>query len=248
MKAGFFELNSGCEGQQIIMFPYLGGNGMSLMNIAREFVKYSLNVWVAYPPGHLGSEKTLCKSYEELMDFYLQHVKRIIKKDGIFFGHSMGGVIAYLLAKRIEEDLPDRKPKALILSATPEPGFMKGKELSHRGDDDLVEALHKIGGMPEEIWDNKELINLFIPMFRSDYKVLEDISLIEPKPLNIPTGFIFCENDEMTKYENLLKWKKYLISKSYFCSMPKDAGHMYLNKYGDIVVKYVMQYIKFVNK
>ena len=247
MKDGFIELNSECKGQQFIMFPYLGGNGMSIMNLAKEFEKYDLNVWVAYPPGHLGSEGTLCNSCEELMDFYLQNVKNIIRKDCIFVGHSMGGVIAYLLAKRIYEEFPDKKPKALILSATPEPGFMKDKKISQLGDVELVEELYKIGGMPEEIMDNKELMSQFIPMFKSDYKVLEDIALIEPMHFNIPTEFIFCENDKMTKYENMLKWKKYLISTSCFCNMPKDAGHMYLNKYSDIVVKYVMQYINLVN-
>ena len=28
MKDGFIELNSECKGQQFIMFPYLGGNGV----------------------------------------------------------------------------------------------------------------------------------------------------------------------------------------------------------------------------
>ncbi len=247
MKDGFIEINEGCLGQQIILFPYLGGNGMSLMNIAEEFKKYDLNVWVAYPPGHFGSDSKLCRSYEELMNFYLNNILSVIKRGCIFFGHSMGGVIAYLLAKKIEEKFPELKPKALILSATPEPDFMKGKWMSKSKDDELVSAMYKIGGMPEEILENKDFLDYFIPIFRSDYRILEEIAYIERKPLNIPTEFIFCENDEMTKYENILRWKKYLVSKCRFCSMPKDAGHMYLNKYGSLVAKYVMQYVKSVN-
>lgn len=72
MKDGFYELNEDSNGQQIIMFPYLGGNGMSLMNIAKDFATRGFNVWVAYPPGHMFLNK-----YQELV---VEHVIKYAKQ------------------------------------------------------------------------------------------------------------------------------------------------------------------------
>ena len=90
------------------------------------------------------------------------------------FGHSMGGIIAFLLAQRIIkcDDCPS-KPKALVLSACNAPMEFDHKHYSVLSDDDLIKHLFSYNGISEELLGEKSLINYFLPVYRSDFRLLE---------------------------------------------------------------------------
>ena len=229
---------------QIIMFPYLGGSGTSVMSLANEIcAKIPVDIRVAFPPGHVGSDYALCDNFVQLIDLYYKNLITILKKDSILFGHSMGGTIAYFLAKKIAEKNPELTPKKLIFSAAAAPDHMKNKRLSDKENEIIFKEIKRIGTMPEELTDNQELVDYFAPILRADYKILEEISEIEVQKIDIPTFFIMCHKDSLTSCQTILKWKDYLDSKISFYMMPADAGHMYLKKYKEVVADKIVSFL-----
>ncbi|MFM1620857.1 thioesterase II family protein [Streptococcus mutans] len=229
---------------QIIMFPYLGGSGTSVMSLANEIcAKIPVDIRVAFPPRHVGSDYALCDNFVQLIDLYYKNLITILKKDSILFGHSMGGTIAYFLAKKIAEKNPELTPKKLIFSAAAAPDHMKNKRLSDKENEIIFKEIKRIGTMPEELTDNQELVDYFAPMLRADYKILEEISEIEVQKIDIPTFFIMCHKDSLTSCQTILKWKDYLDSKISFYMMPADAGHMYLKKYKEVVADKIVSFL-----
>lgn len=229
---------------QIIMFPYLGGSGTSVMSLANEIcAKIPVDIRVAFPPGHVRSDYALCDNFVQLIDLYYKNLITILKKDSILFGHSMGGTIAYFLAKKIAEKNPELTPKKLIFSAAAAPDHMKNKRLSDKENEIIFKEIKRIGTMPEELTDNQELVDYFAPMLRADYKILEEISEIEVQKIDIPTFFIICHKDSLTSCQTILKWKDYLDSKISFYMMPADAGHMYLKKYKEVVADKIVSFL-----
>ena len=244
MSKIFYEIGENKCSTQIIMFPYLGGSGTSVMSLANEIcAKIPVDIRVAFPPGHTGSDYELCDSFLQLIDLYYEALITILKKDSILFGHSMGGTIAYFLAQKIAEKNPELTPKKLILSAAAAPDHMKNKRLSDKEDDIIFREIKKIGTMPEELTDNQELASYFAPMLRADYKILEEMSEIKVQKLDIPTFFIMCHKDSLTSCRTILKWKDYLDSKISFYMMPADAGHMYLKKYKEVVADKIVSFL-----
>lgn len=243
MKKVFLKTNDK-SGRQIVMFPYLGGSGTSLLKLAKELDKKSdYEIFIAFPPGHMGSDRELCSNLGDLLELYYTQVKEILKPDCIFFGHSMGGIIAYFLAKKLSVFDAEIKPKSIILSASPAPDFMSGKRLSVSEDAVLLKDLEGIGGLPEELLENRELLDYFLPIFRADYRILEDAAKVPPQLIDIPAKFIWCYNDEMVQAEKLVRWKKYLSEIGVFRTMPEDAGHMYLNTKAELVAEVIYDYI-----
>lgn len=229
---------------QIIMFPYLGGSGTSVMSLANEIcAKIPVDIRVAFPPGHVGSDYALCDNSVQLIDLYYKNLITILKKDSILFGHSMGGTIAYFLAKKIAEKNPELTPKKLIFSAAAAPDHMKNKRLSDKENEIIFKEIKRIGTMPEELTDNQELVDYFASILRADYKILEEISEIEVQKIDIPTFFIMCHKDSLTSCQTILKWKDYLDSKISFYMMPADAGHMYLKKYKEVVADKIVSFL-----
>lgn len=226
------------------MFPYLGGSGTSLMKLARELDKKSnYEIFVVFPPGHMGSNIKLYYKLHDLLEFYYTQIKEILKPGCIFFGHSMGGIIAYFLAKELSIFHKEIKPKYIILSAAPSPDFMWGRNLSDSNDEILLKDMEELGGLPEDLLENRELLDYFIPIFRADYKILEDAALVSPKLIDIPAKFIWCYNDKIVQSEKLIGWRKYFSEISVFQTMPKDAGHMYLNTKAELVADIICDYI-----
>ncbi len=243
MKRVFLKTNNKI-GRQVMMFPYLGGSGTSLMKLAKELDKKSdYEIFVVFPPGHMGSNRKLYNNLHDLLEFYYIQIKEILKPGCIFFGHSMGGVIAYFLARKLCILDRELKPKYIILSAAPSPDFMLGRNLSDSDDTVLLKDMEELGGLPEDLLENRELLDYFIPIFRADYKILEDAAQVSPQLINIPVKFIWCYNDKIVQSEKLIGWRKYFNEISVFRTMPVDAGHMYLNTNAKLVADMIHDYI-----
>ena len=249
MKNIFYEVGENECQQQIIMFPYLGGSGTSLMSVADELCsKTNIDVRIAFPPGHMGSDIMLCDNFDKLINSYYDELIGILKSDSVFFGHSMGGTIAYFLALKISQEQPELVPKNLILSASPPPDHMKGKQLSYGDDSKIFEDIQKIGAIPEELTANQELLDYFLPIFRADYRILEEAALADTGKINIPTLFILCPSDGLTSCKNILKWRNYIASKNEFYMMASEAGHMYLEGYKEEVSEKIIEYLNLEEK
>jgi len=121
------------------------------------------------------------------------------------FGHSMGAYIAYEITKDVIN-----KPDLLILSGINL--FEKSGTLSILENDDyeLINNLGYIGGIPQNMIDNKYFVEWFAPLIRCDLEVVNTYVYSEnTKVVNIPTIVINSSDDALIDSEDSEKWKRY---------------------------------------
>jgi medium-chain acyl-[acyl-carrier-protein] hydrolase len=83
-------------------------------------------------------------------------------------GHSMGALIAFEVARRLE-DAGARPPTRVFLAACGAPhAFRSASPLHALPDDELVATLRRRGAVPEQVLDQPELMRLLIPILRAD--------------------------------------------------------------------------------
>ena len=84
-----------------------------------------------------------------------------------FFGHSLGALVAYELARaRINQDLPG--PIALFVSGARPPDVpLTRSPRADLNDDQLSLALRKLGSVPAEVLDHDELWGLIRPVAKT---------------------------------------------------------------------------------
>ena len=119
MDSTFWNLRHSETGRQLIMFPFLGGFGASYNRLISD-LDGGWNVWTANPPGHGPSPVPPLTDLASLRTHYLDALRDILKPDAVFFGHSMGSVVAYHLLACMHR-LPafaDRMPSDLVLSGS----------------------------------------------------------------------------------------------------------------------------------
>ncbi|MCX4744974.1 alpha/beta fold hydrolase [Kitasatospora sp. NBC_01287] len=161
----------------------------------------------------------------------LSEVLRPLLLDGpyAFFGHSMGAMLAYgvaAAAARRGDPLPHR----LLLSGCGGPGTPQRKPgRGHWTDDDLVADLREMGGTPEEVLAQPELLELILPTLRADYTLCDGYYRDHREPVFPPLACpvsIFGGVDDLVSRTDLERWTATTRAGSSVRMFP--GGHFYL--------------------
>ena len=93
---------------------------------------------------------------------------------------------------------------------------------------EVVERLHKLGGTPLEVLDNQELLDLLMPMLRSDFHLCGTYRPQKRRPLDLPFLVLGGTKDEASQpAENLTDWS--IETAGTFRSEMIDAGHFFID-------------------
>ena len=161
---------------KLFFFPYAGGSA----RIYKAWQKYfppEIEIVPIEAPGRgrRFGEKP-CEAIEDTVTDAFNQIRDQIN-DGhyAFFGHSMGAVISHELTYRIiEAGLP--APLHLVFSGRGAPQIpdAKDEERIHLlPDEEFKQKLIDYGGTPEEVMTNEELMKIFLPILRADFKACD---------------------------------------------------------------------------
>jgi surfactin synthase thioesterase subunit len=151
------------------------------------------------------------------------------------YGHSMGGLMSYLLTLKILEN-NKQAPSHLFITGTTGPSAPSRQEEKKRyllDKKEFIEEIKELDGMPEEILQNEELLYYFEPILRSDFKLSENYMYQDHAPLNIPITVITGTDEDM-ELEDVQLWQKETTFKVDFKKMP--GKHFFIFKHTQIVV------------
>ena len=225
----------------LFIFPYAGGGIAPFKKWYDKLPK--MNIYVAQYPGREArfSEKAI-SDINILVDDIFQEIREKLNQHGEYylFGHSMGTKVVYELALRIKHsNLPE--PKGLIVSACEAPCYKEEKPICDLDDDAFIEELKKYDGTPKEILDNKELMNIFLPTLRADFKLSERYQDTKKEKLNSNILGLIGDQDKNINGENFMKWKEY--THHHFVYKYIKGDHMFINHEIESVIKVIKEFI-----
>jgi medium-chain acyl-[acyl-carrier-protein] hydrolase len=152
---------------RLYCFSYAGGNPLAFLRW-QPAVEPDVEVYPVHLPGH-GTR--LCEpaptSCGNLIDAALPQITSVDSRPFAFFGHSLGGLLAFEAARYCaRRGLPG--PACLFISGCSAPRNLPRENLHLLGDDALIDALREFNGTPPEALANRELIEIFLPVIRAD--------------------------------------------------------------------------------
>lgn len=145
----------------------------------------------------------------------------------VFFGHSMGALIAFELARHLGTDTGNNLVH-LFVSGRRAPQLPSlHKPLHNLSDAELVIYLqNRYHGIPQAILNEPELLQIFLPVLRADLTLLETAFYTPAKPLSCPITALGGEQDDHVTREELLAWQEQTVSTFTLRMFPGD--HFYL--------------------
>jgi medium-chain acyl-[acyl-carrier-protein] hydrolase len=168
--------------------------------------------------------------WDLLTDALMKSLVPLVRGNVAFFGHSLGGLVAYEMAKRLA-------PTAVFLSST------RAAHVFHRtarrkyadmSEAELIQDLTTLGGTPRECLEDPELRDLVLPVVRSDYRLVDNYNFVPTEKLGMPLHVYGGRTDDETDPDSLAAWAE-LTSKvsdvKWF-----DGGHFYLFEQTDALL------------
>lgn len=212
----------------LFCLPYAGGSAI----IYNKWKKYINNCIEIVPVELAGRGKRLNEQLydkiEDAVDDAYEIIKSNINGHGLYglFGHSMGSIITYELAHRINtSNLPN--PEYLFVSGRRPPHIEKNEKMIHAlPDDEFTNEIIEMGGTPKEIFENKAMLELFLPILRKDFRIVENYKYLKKPPLDIEIIAFYGDEEEIDDSEV----KEWIIHTNKRCRIFKINGdHFFIN-------------------
>lgn len=222
---------------KLFCLPYAGGGSSTYY----EWKKYLDNLIKLYAVELSGRGKRYDESLYDNLEEALQDIYNEIKDDLVsdyaFFGHSMGALLAYELYFKVLEH--NRKgPRHIFLSGFQAPNMPSRSATTYNLPTlKFIESMRSLGGTPEEVLKNNDLLRICLPILRSDLKLVETYQYVEKSSkLDCDISVLYGTGDLIT-VSDLLPWKEQ-TNKS--CKMYEYEGnHFFINDHREQIINMI---------
>ncbi len=227
---------------QIFAFPYAGGSEYCYRDLSKQLKNVNFRTQALPGRGSLISQPCITR-IDEMVDYLFQQIKAELLQPYIFFGHSMGAFIAYMLCQKVrQEGLP--RPTALILSGRKSPSAEVG-DLKHKMPATQFKAmLRDFGGIPDVVSQDEAIMALFEPVIRADFELIETYLYQQERVLDVPVHLCIGRDDNISS-EEAKAWQKVTaqpLRLTYF-----EGGHFYFKNNESLLAHKIMEVLAVVS-
>jgi medium-chain acyl-[acyl-carrier-protein] hydrolase len=219
---------------RLFCFPYAGG-GAAVYRAWADALPDGVEVCAIRLPGRdlrLGEPpfRRVGDAAERIADALHRH----LDLPYAIFGHSMGAVLGYEVARRIRSDT-GLEPRRLLVSGHRAPHRPARRPPLHcLADDALIDAIRKLNGTPAEVFEHRELLALMLPLLRADFELVETWRELPGPRLSCPVTALGGDQDSGVPPEDLAAW--HAVTDGPFTSVLFKGDHFFINTARDTVL------------
>jgi len=202
----FRKLSSGAR-LRLFCFPYAGA-GALIFRTWSDGLPADVEVCPVQLPGR--GTRLLERPFTQLaplVEALAQALAPLLDKPFAFFGHSLGALISFELARRIRGQYGVH-PVRLFVSAGRAPQIPNRDPRVHTlPEKEFLAELSRLKGTPNELLDHKELMEIMLPLLRADFAMYETYEYSTEPPLNCPISAFGGLQDRGVNDSDLDAWR-----------------------------------------
>ncbi|MBV5241983.1 alpha/beta fold hydrolase [Mycolicibacterium sp. PAM1] len=225
---------------RLVCLPHAGGSASYYFPMSAA-LSPEFNVYgVQYPGRQDRHSEPFVESVDDLADQIYAEVAALPEVPTAFFGHSMGAVLAFEVARRFES-LAGRRPVVVFASGSRAPSHY-GDEREYKSDNDLIGVMRDLGGTDPRIFNDPDLLSTFLPAFRNDYRALQAYHRGTEVVISAPIVVMTATDDPKTSEDNARAWLAHTTGGGEVRTF--TGGHFYLEKQPQKVIDVVTQTLR----
>ncbi|MEU6925626.1 MULTISPECIES: alpha/beta fold hydrolase [unclassified Streptomyces] len=211
----------------LICLPY-AGSGAGFYRPWNALRSHGIQVVPLQLPGR--EELFLDEPYEDVAEAAKALAPKVVDLVGRqapfgLFGHSLGAVLAYELAREVEL-LGGTRLSHLFVSGSPGPWDGRAERATGMDDDEFVRRIGEFAGYRHEAFDDPDLRELLLPLLRTDVAMHENYKPASDEPLSVPVTSLRGADDVLVSREQAHGWNASTTGRFTYREVP--GSHMYL--------------------
>jgi surfactin synthase thioesterase subunit len=222
---------------RLVCFPHAGGSASFYYPISSALSATADVVAVQYPGRQDRRHEPGIDNMKDLADAIWPALRPLADRPMVFFGHSMGAVVAYEVALRLERDgVPPLQ--WLFVSGRRAPSRNKVERVHELTDEAVLAELRILNGTDLAILDDPETVSMVMPAIRNDYRLIESYRGV-PGTLNSPIIAMIGDRDPRVSSAEAEAWAEHTTGP--FDLLMFQGGHFYLVPQSRHVIEVVSQ-------
>lgn len=224
---------------RLFCFHHSGGGASAYYSWVEHLSPHIEMIAIQLPGREDRFAETLTNNLKDILNALNEGFYLYKDKPFFVFGHSFGGLIAFEFIKSIYQHY-SFYPRHIIISATKAPHLpFRMKHLSLLDNKTLKEELKAYNGIDEGILSNDELLELFLPIIRSDFSIYENYDYSNSNPFPCDILALSGEHDQTVMQEEILAWSTYTTGKFEHLSFPGE--HFFIKDHRKNILKIINQ-------
>jgi medium-chain acyl-[acyl-carrier-protein] hydrolase len=185
-------------------------------------------------------EEPCMRDLDRICDALASAVQRFAPEPCYFFGHSLGALLAFETCRKLRRS-GCALPHVLMVSARPAPQLpRKRPPVSTLPKAALFEHLVSLGGMPQELLEQRELLDFFEPILRADLALNDCYRYVDEPPLPIPVVVFSGADDRSFDLQEMAHWRALTHAAYHEHSFPGD--HFFINQHRAAILELIAHY------
>ena len=208
---------------RLFCIPFAGGNAYSYKDFKEHFAASAELFPLELPGRGRRFGEPLLTSLDKMVDELFTQVRDELEQPYALYGHSMGGRLGWLLARRVlAAGLP--APLHLFLSGCAAPSAVENRRRYQLPRNEFISMLQNMD-CPPQVLESEELMEVFEPVLRADFEANDTFEYRKEAPFDIPITVMIGTEEETTR-EEAFKWQEETMQKIVFTEFP--GGHFFI--------------------
>jgi pyochelin biosynthesis protein PchC len=210
----------------LICFPHAGGSATYYSWLARSLAPEIELVAIQYPGRQDRRFEECIDNIPEFSDRIFEALNPWTERPFAFFGHSMGAILAFEVARRFEATM-DTAPLRLFASGRRAPSRQRSDNIHQRDDRGLIAELRRVGATDERVLADEELLATILRVIRADYRAIETYSCPPGAVVACPVTALVGDADPQATIDEASAWSEHCTGEFDLRVFP--GGHFYLD-------------------
>ena len=219
---------------RLFCLPYAGG-GASTYRTWSSHLPQSVEVCRIQLPGRENRLRDPpFTQISPLVEVLAQVIEPYLSLPYALFGHSMGAIVAFELARRIRK-VYGLSATHLFVASRRAPHIFSQEAIHRLPDASFIDELRRYDGIPEPLLKEKELMQLLVPTIRADFAINETYVYSPEEPLACPISAFGGLHDPNVSSDYLAPWREHTCGP--FSQHMLPGNHFFLQSSKELLLQ-----------